>query len=161
MAKQSTKCDVCGGNYDGTPSGLKKHNATGKHALAARMADKVGTGGPAGKSLAAALTDDYSGSDGDAAQAEALAEVEAPEPTRRPLDPNGTFSELGALIIKREGDLTRRKRSLTWVQNNNPTDADRYAEEKVDPILRELDTLKDAERLLWEAYISPNAKSAK
>src|SRR4030095_3055070 len=41
MAKQPTKCTVCGGSTDGTPSGIKKHEATTKHALAARLASKV------------------------------------------------------------------------------------------------------------------------
>ena len=37
------KCAACGGSSDGTPSGIKKHDATRKHQLATAIAVKVGT----------------------------------------------------------------------------------------------------------------------
>lgn len=39
----ATKCEACGGSSDGTPSGLKKHNASRKHQLATATAVRVGT----------------------------------------------------------------------------------------------------------------------
>lgn len=42
-AKPKVQCNVCTGSHDGTPSGLRKHEATAKHALAARMAADAGT----------------------------------------------------------------------------------------------------------------------
>lgn len=41
MAKVQTKCATCGGTFDGTPSGTKRHNATTRHALAKATAAKI------------------------------------------------------------------------------------------------------------------------
>ncbi len=123
----STPCGICGGRYDGTPSGAKKHAATAKH-IGAATALKIKDAAKAPKLSSAALIEAGRALPGDPALSETG--VQSPVVYR-----------LRTLVAEKQDALRRRQASLKWVLNNNPTDATRYAEAKVDPLLEEIETL--------------------
>lgn len=140
MAKQSNPCP-CGGSYDGTPSGIKKHEATARHqALVQREAARLD----------------------DNAAREAGERYENTDPaddfpwTR---NEDGTFNsipeydaqgeEIRAFVhtLRREqgeaeDQLERREADLRWRRKHMPDKADEYEAKKVAPLSEKIERLE-------------------
>lgn len=147
-AKSKVECTVCGGSHDGTPSGLRKHEATAKHvgaATALKIKDEAKVS-PLRKVVdvaAQAAGEAFEqGASNEEAQAAAKAAVEA---TGIVTFAPGLVGDLQYLISQKQQALARRQRSLTWVGNHQSAEQEQaYAASKVEPLVREIDILSRA-----------------
>jgi hypothetical protein len=152
MAKQKTTCEICGGSYDGTPSGLAKHNGTIKHINAgrsgayaatqeARKAPKITDAASLNAAFPpvekpAKLTvvkHDDSGLPVEAQFVRVVANGDLPVEMR-----------LDALIVEKSRERDRRVGDHKWRVEHQPAKADAYFADKVQPLLDEIALLKEA-----------------
>lgn len=142
MAKQKVTCAACGGSFDGTPSGQKKHELTLKHVTGGRL-----SADPADLPIASALAHRAG-----AIEAAMTANVPAVTMGYEPVPdqpgvyfaalPHGEeYDRLEAALeaakseIGREQDaLRRREADLRWRRKHRPEQADEYYASKVAPI---------------------------
>lgn len=120
MAKQTVECVTCGGSYDGTPSGQKKHEATNRHQEGGyRPSEPVA---PTVLEVAKAT----------------VAEINSE--TRS--DDEIVIADLSNLIGDKEQELARRQVDHKWRVANRPEQAQDYFASKVQPLLSEIDLLR-------------------
>lgn len=137
MAKQPTKCDVCGGSTDGTPSGIKKHEATSKHLLAKATAAKVAETEARRSQVTTSV-----------AQARAQVAPEDKPATSDFYADVDFWADLQNLIAEKEQELARRQADLNWRKRNRPEQAGSYDADKVRPVKHEIRVLRNAARLV-------------
>lgn len=157
MAKNPTKCDVCGGSTDGTPSGIKKHEATSKHQLAKRTAGFVGEsmkaeGAPKGAAIPTG-TDSKGEPDADDLRVLKVTLFDSAEEMERALAASpSAFTEadevLSDIIAHRSRELDRRNADLKWRVANRPAEAPGYEAEKVTPLRVEVEGLMFVRKVL-------------
>lgn len=146
VAKQRTQCQ-CGGTFDGTPSGRKAHDKTAKHRdwsagqMAAAVAARHPVGGFVDRPLASEVVE------------EAQEIVDRVETGAQSLDgdENEVVEALGALIVEKSRERDRRVVDHKWRVANRPKEAPAYFASKVEPLLREIETLQLARTTLQEA----------
>lgn len=128
VAKQQTTCAACGGSYDGTPSGMVKHNKTAKHlaGLATLEADAT--------VAQAAVT---------AADVESDSKAELGSSSKDPL-----IADLDALIAETSREKDRRTVDHKWRVANRPAEADGYFADKVLPLVQRQRLLEEVKRRL-------------
>lgn len=136
MAKQTTPC-ICGGTYDGTPSGKAKHEATGKHqAAVAEMASHGAT--------PEEIADEGTVENFDPAE---VASVVAPS-----MGASEMISGMTTIIDETSRELDRRRTDHKWREaNKSASEASAYQDEKVTPLVWRKAILEQAVRALREA----------
>ena len=128
VAKERTECITCGGSFDGTPSGQKKHEATARHRE-----------GGYRESLAAVT---------DAPLAQPGTEVIAAQAPIPPVVTDGLVGALSALIDVKEQELARRQIDWKWREGHQADKAEAYRLDKVVPLLVEIQTLRRVRKAL-------------
>jgi hypothetical protein len=129
MAKSPTTCAACGGTYDGTPSGMVKHDKTAKHLAGLATLEADATVAQATIAEVAAATKDEINADLVAAD-------------------TSLAGALSQLIDSKEQDLARRQVDHKWRVANRPDQADAYEADKVTPLKVEIQLLRDVRKAL-------------
>jgi hypothetical protein len=126
MAKQKTICSICGGSYDGTPSGQSKHEATLKHLDAQETADRIATGA---QSL----------DPGDVIPGYGTAKMSV------------LIQSLSILITDKEQELARRQIDHKYRERHSADNAPAYYSSKVAPLREEIEVLRAARKAIGGA----------
>lgn len=143
MSKQKVECITCGGSYDGTPSGQKKHEATNRH-------QEGGYRETPGEQIVAAV---------EAALASKPEPVTSddqnfggePEPLTVPeagSRAGALYDQLSDIITERSRERDRRVVDHKWRVANRPDEAQGYFDSKVAPLLKEIEVLQNVKQMI-------------